>query len=212
MSVATTAYTDTQSFRGIEFPAGIKLRRLLVSGPPSSGKTSLVTKLRGWPEEGYLDLASKAWWKSPLLTFRPREVHFGFPFQGHRESHAVFDPEWLETLAPMDQTRIRLPPRKRHFFNVDWRSRFVFDFQLIPAARLFEVGRERARGGTHPVDKGRTRSQVESQLAVYEALALLLHTEGFFVIVRNEFDGPPLRIEATVRLEEDGQGKRAANE
>ncbi len=207
MSIATVAYTETESIRGIDFPVGMKLRHLLVSGPPSSGKTTLVTKLRGWPEEGYLDLADKGWWKNSLLTFRPREVHFGFPFQGHRESHAVFDEEWLETLAPIDFSRVRLPPRKRYFFNVDWRGRFAFDFQLLPVERLHEIGRHREQQGTHPVDKGRTRAQVEHQLAAYEVLATLLHREGFFVIVRTAFDGPPLRIE----LPAEPGNERAAN-
>ena len=211
MSIATTAYTETQPFRGIDFPLGTKLRHLLVSGPPSSGKTSLITKLRGWPEEGYLDLAAKGWWKSRILTFRPREVHFGFPVQGHTESQAVFDTEWLETLAPIDFPRVRLPPRRHHFYNVDWRRRFVFDFQLLPVDCLYEVGRRRAREGTHLVDRDRTRAQVEHQSAVYEALASLLHREGFFVIVRKEFEGPPLRIEASLAALEKQQGEEASS-
>jgi hypothetical protein len=190
---------------------GVKLSHLLVSGPPGSGKTALVTKLRGWPEEGYLDLTHKGWWKNRLLTFRPREVHFGFPFQGHRESHAVFDDEWLATLAPIDFSRVRLPPCKRHFFNVDWRARFVFDIQLLPADRVYGVRRRRLQEGTHPVDRGRTRTQVEHQQGVYEALATLLHSEGFFVIVRQAFDGPPLRIDAPVRSPEAPDVERRAN-
>ena len=84
--------------KGIPFPEGESFRQIIVTGPPCSGKTTLIDKLGGWPEEGFLDLCLKSWWRNQILTFRPREVHFGLPFKGHTESHAVFDPEWLASL------------------------------------------------------------------------------------------------------------------
>ena len=68
----------------------------------------------GWPEEGYVDLTLKGWWRAQSLTFRPREVHLGFPFAGHSDALTVFDREWLEAPLPLelDPHRILLPPRK----------------------------------------------------------------------------------------------------
>ena len=45
--------------------------------------------------------------------------------------------------------------------------------------------------------------------AIHEALAEFLHREGFFVIVRTDFDGPPLRIDAP-RLSPDMLDNRRA--
>jgi len=194
MAIDTEALCDLVPIRGIQYPAHARLRHLLVAGPPRSGKSTLVAALGGWPEEGYLDLGVEAWWRNRLLTFRPREVHFGFPFVGLAESHAVFDEEWVANPTPIDFSRIRLPPFKRRFYQVDWRHRFLFDFLLPPAEDLYRVGCERARRGTHLVDGNLTPSIVLRQLTVYEDLARLLHGAGFQVIVRCKYGGPPMRI------------------
>ncbi len=193
-ALLTEEVEDLTEIKGVAFPSGVRFRQILVSGPPGSGKTTLVGKLGGWPEEGYLDLADKRWWQSSALTFRPREVHFGLPFAGHSESLAVFDREWLESRAEIDFARVRLPPEKRWFLATDWRAKYAFDFQLIPPERLFAVRTERAKKGLHPVDQDVTLEIVTDQVAVYEQLARFLNDRGFAVYVRHEFTGRPRRI------------------
>jgi hypothetical protein len=194
MDLNSVAVEDVAWIKGIPYPRDVHFRQIIVTGPPSSGKTTLIQKLQGWPEEGYLDLARSDWWRSRVLTFRPREVHFGFPFETLRESYTVFDREWLDAPAPIDLKRVQIPPGKRWFFNIDWRARFVFDFQLLSTERIYTIRKARARAGTHPVDERLTRDEVEKQVAVYETLALHFHRCGMQVIVRHTFDGMPRRI------------------
>ena len=75
----TEPYTELQLINGIEFPAILKFRQLLVTGPPGSGKSTLIRTIRGWPEEGYIDLSMNNWWKVRTLSMRPREIHLGLP-------------------------------------------------------------------------------------------------------------------------------------
>ena len=192
-ALPTRAIEDLQRIRGVDVPADVKFRQIIVTGPPASGKSSLVRSLGGWPEEGYLDLAGQ-WWRQRLLTFRPREVHFGFPVVGWKHSLAVFDREWLESPVDTDWHRVRIPPTKRGLFRIDWRNRYVFDFQLPPPDEIFIICKARARAGTHPRDRHVTREQIELQVDAYAALALHFHRHHLRVYVRQSFQGTPRRI------------------
>ena len=39
--------------KGVAYPRDVRFRQIIVTGPPGSGKTSLIQKLGGWPEEGW---------------------------------------------------------------------------------------------------------------------------------------------------------------
>ncbi len=90
----TEPIESLQNIKGIDFPADIRFRQILVTGPPGAGKSTLITRLGGWSEEGYLDLAKKHWWRSEILSVRPREIHLGMPFQGLGDAVTVFDAEF----------------------------------------------------------------------------------------------------------------------
>ena len=194
MTLQTTPITDVKIIRGHSIPANVGFRQVIVTGPPDCGKSTLVRSLGGWPEEGYLDLAQDKWWLSRLLTFRPREVHLGIPFIGYRESHAVFDAEWVPEPTDIAFERIRIPPAKRGFFSANWRQRYAFDFQLPPVEQVYMAATARARPDMPTTSTVVTREHIARQLAVYELVALHIHREGMIVYVRREFQGPPLRI------------------
>ena len=194
MPLETVEVDKLQAIRGVSVPLDVRFRQLLVTGPPGSGKSALVSKLGGWPEEGYLDIAQHNWWRNRLLTFRPREVHLGIPFVGHRESHAVFDREWLDSPSAVAADRIEIPPAKRGFFSMDWRQRYVFDFQLLPAELVYATRKHRVLSGTHPIDRALTLELIAQQVAAHEDVALHLHHCGLSVYVRVSFQGPPRRI------------------
>jgi len=191
MSLNTVEVEEIDWLKGVAYPRSVRFREIIITGPPSSGKSTLVQKLGGWPEEGYIDLAQDHWWRNRILTFRPREVHFGIPFRGVRESLSVFDRAWLAAPALVDFRRIQIPPGKSLFFQVNWRARFIFDFQLPPLEQLYSIRKKRAASESHPVDRMLSKEHVERQSAVYEQLAMHFHRSGMRVIVRTEFAGMP---------------------
>ena len=195
-SLLTEPFPDVQTIKGILFPGELKFRSLLVTGPPGSGKSTLIRKLGGWSEEGYVDLSMNKWWTAQSLSLRPREIHLGFPFEGIKEALAVFEPQWFESNPPLqlDLNRICIPPSKRNFWSVDWRKRYAFEFMLPPAEKIFHWRKKRAKSGSHYVDKNIILNQIEQQLHVYQSAALCLVEQGLNVYVRENIEGQPLRI------------------
>ena len=150
----------------------------------------------GWPDEGYIDLSQPNWWRSRQLTFRPRQVHLGFPFRGHPRALALFEKEWVTspTTPELAPERIYLPPSAGRWSLRNWRKRYVFEFQLPPADKVFAARQERSCRQTHPVDAEVSLDQVRSQLAVYSAVAQFLDRAGLLVYIRDDFGGKPKRI------------------
>ncbi len=83
-----------QERNGIVYPAKMKFRSWIIAGPPGSGKSYLVDKIKGWPGEVCLDITMKHWWTVEPLSHRPREVHFALPFKGFDKRYSVYDERW----------------------------------------------------------------------------------------------------------------------
>lgn len=190
---------ETQNIRGIDLPIGLEFLQLVVTGPPGAGKSYYIDQIGGWPNEGYIDLTRKGWWKEQSLTFRPREVHLGLPFIGHKESITVFDKEWLdsETRPELDPGRIVLPPINDGFLSAKWRERYIFEFLIPPSNTIFAQRTGRQEEGYFPVDDDLTLEMVKKQLNIYREVALYLHRAGMSVYVREGLGAPPMIIMET---------------
>jgi energy-coupling factor transporter ATP-binding protein EcfA2 len=185
-----------QRIKGMSFPAWLNYSQLLVTGPPGAGKSTLIQHLGGWPEEGYIDLAIDAWWKAQSLALRPREVHLGLPFKGQKESLVTFDQAWIDNwqTLELDYGRIRIPPKKEHFWSVDWRSRYAFEFLLPRAQVLLKRRQDRSDLASHLVDRALSLEMLEAQLQVFMHVALYLHRQGLHLYLRQGPHEAPLEL------------------
>jgi len=188
--------TQLQNVRGIDLPIGLTFVQLVVTGPPGAGKSYYINKIHGWPNEGYLDLTRKGWWRDKSLTYRPREVHLGLPFEGFSQALAVFDPEWIEAPKPLklQLERIKIPPDGSRFLQSNWRQRYIFEFLLPRAEVIFKQRQSRQSEGYFPVDESLTIDMVKRQLAIYQEVVLYLHRVKMQVYVRESLDQPPMCI------------------
>lgn len=187
---------ELQDINGVAFPKEPKFRQFLITGPPGSGKSTLVGKMHGWPYEGYIDLSTSYWWRIRELTFRPREIHLGVPFKGCQEALTVIDDEWLENCdtLEMDFEKIWIPPKKTWFFGTDWRAQYVFEFILPPADLICQDRIKRAKTGLFPHDRQITPEIVTRQVEFYRTIAWYFWVSGMHVYVRVEREGAPMKI------------------
>lgn len=187
---------ELQTIRGVQLPIGLEFLQLVVTGPPGAGKSYYIEQIGGWPNEGYLDLTQKAWWRDQSLIYRPREVHLGLPFKDHKEALTVFDKEWLTSTIPpeIEYDRINIPPLKQNPLQTNWRNRYIFEFLIPPPSTIYKQRIDRQSEGYFPVDENLTLEMVKQQVAVYREIALYLHRAGLNVYIRKSLNKPPMLI------------------
>jgi len=187
---------ELQVAYGTQLPINLTFRQLIITGPPGSGKSHMINAIHGWPNEGYIDLTQKDWWRDQSLTYRPREVHLGLPFIGFEEALTVFDNEWLEAPEPLvlELARIKIPPATQGLFKTNWRDKYVFEFLLPSAETIFTFRKERQSEGYFPVDEDLSLEVIQRQLEIYKAIVLFFHREKMQVYVRELLEGTPMRI------------------
>ncbi len=188
---------EVQLIRGIELPVGLEFKQLVVTGPPGAGKTYYINQIRGWPNEGYIDLTKKGWWRDQTLIYRPREVHLGLPYKGFDEALTVFDQEWLDTPSEaliLDLQRIRIPPKGENLLLSNWRDRYIFEFLIPDPQQVYEHRLNRQQEGYFPVDDNLSLEMVSRQTDAYGEVALYLHRAGVNVYIRSDIHQPPMLI------------------
>ena len=183
MKPVTVSITDPVDIRGVRFPRGVTFNQIVVTGPAGSGKSGLIRRLGGWPQEGFLDLSQRGWWTSRCLTYRPCQVHLGFPRVAAGENTS-------SGFAYVEPSRFVMPAMRRRLFLPEWRRRLCFVFLSPPPDDVFLARCERARYGTHPVDRELSREIVSRQCSEYGEVARLLVAAGFQVLVQESFGGP----------------------
>ncbi len=180
--------------KGLACPAGTRFRDLLITGPPASGKSTLVEQLGGWPYEGTIDLAAEGWWRHRELTYRPREVHLAMPWGGRDESYTTFDDEVRGNLPELDLGRIRIPPTRTWLLGANWRSRYLLVFLVPHAEELFAARAERGLSGNHAVDEGVQLEEVIAEVNVYNAVAAHLGAAGLRICVSAGYGRPLQKV------------------
>jgi hypothetical protein len=183
--------------KGVQMARSLKFGQIILTGPPGAGKSTFMRAIGGWPEEGYVDLAIKGWWRAQSLALRPREIHLGLPFVGHDASLSLFDDEWTRDWRrlQLDFGRIQYPPPKRYFFSVDWRARYAFEFILPSAETILQYRTERAKHGTHPIDEHIDFDEIRAQVDLFGRVALHFHRNGMIVHIREGVDAMPMEID-----------------
>lgn len=191
------AIKEVQIIRGLELPVGLEFRQLVVTGPPGAGKTYYINQIGGWPNEGYLDLTKKGWWRDKTLVYRPREIHLGLPYKGFKEPLTVFDQEWLDAPADelaIDFTRISIPPQSHSLLRTNWKDRYIFEFVLPPPKQIYNQRTKRQADGYFPVDDNLSLDMVIRQADAYGEVALYLHRAGLNVYIRKDIQQAPMLI------------------
>lgn len=172
---------------GILFPSKMKFSSWIVVGPPCSGKSYLIEKIGGYPNEVAIDISEDKWWTVEPLTHRPREIHLALPFKGFDGGYSVYDDKWkdVETFPELDFGRIKIPHKKKFILAPNWRARFVFDFILPPPLWLYEArGKRLASHDMRLVDMGLTREWVAWQVHIHWWIAWFFYQEGLQVMLR----------------------------
>lgn len=187
---------ELQNIRGIALPIGLEFLQLVITGPPGAGKSYYINQIRGWPNEGYIDLTQNNWWKNQSLVYRPREIHLGLPFEGIAEALTVFDKDYLDCQPrpALELSRIRIPPAGDGPFSTNWRDRYIFEFLIPEPEVVFSQRQARQSQGYFPVDDNLSLEMVEQQIAIYRHVALYMHRAGIHVYIRKGLSNPPMRI------------------
>jgi hypothetical protein len=195
--LSTESIESLQKFKGIDFPGDIRFRQILVTGPPGAGKSTLIRRLGGWSEEGYLDLAQKHWWRSEILSVRPREIHLGIPFCGSGPTRYRF-------LMPSFSTAIRCRRLRSTASSCRLASAISFrstgtavtysSFCCRPPSWFFSAGR-RGPGiaPTRWTNNSAWRSASHSSTC-FAVLPSTCTNHGFYVYLREGMETQPLRF------------------